>query len=50
MDQWKAGQFLKTLRDEKGITQAQLAEMLGTSNRSVFRWEKGPITQKAPSG
>lgn len=41
MNQQKVGQFLKELRNEKGITQAELAERLGVSNRSVSRWENG---------
>lgn len=41
MDQQKVGQFLKKLRNEKAITQEQLAEMLGVSNRSISRWENG---------
>lgn len=41
MNQEKIGQFLRELRKEKGITQAQLAETLGVANRSVSRWENG---------
>ena len=41
MDQKKIGGFLKELRNEKGITQEQLAEELGVSNRTVSRWETG---------
>ena len=41
MDQQKIGQFLRECRKEKGITQEQLAEMLGVANRSVSRWENG---------
>lgn len=41
MNQAKIGQFLKELRKEKGITQAQLAEILGVANRSISRWENG---------
>lgn len=41
MDQQKVGQFLKTLRSQKSITQAELAEILGVSNRSISRWENG---------
>lgn len=41
MDQIKIGSFLKELRNEKGLTQVQLAEQLNVSNRSVSRWETG---------
>lgn len=41
MDQQKIGRFLKELRKEKGITQAQFAEILGVTNRSISRWENG---------
>ena len=41
MDQQKIGGFLRELRGERGLTQEQLAEMLGVSNRSVSRWENG---------
>lgn len=41
MDQQKIGTFLKTLRLERHLTQAQLAEHLGVTNRSVSRWETG---------
>ena len=41
MDQQKIGSFLKELRMEKGLTQAELAEKLNTTNRSVSRWETG---------
>ena len=41
MNQKKIGSFLKELRNEKGITQEQFAEILGVSGRSVSRWETG---------
>ncbi|MCM1183838.1 MAG: helix-turn-helix domain-containing protein [Roseburia sp.] len=41
MDQKKTGQFIKTLRREKQMTQEQLAEIMGVTNRSVSRWENG---------
>lgn len=39
MDMQKIGNFLKTLRKEKGLTQEQLAEILGVAGRTVSRWE-----------
>ncbi len=41
MDQKKIGTFLKTLRNEKGITQEQLAEKMYVAPRTVSRWETG---------
>lgn len=37
----KIGTFISVLRKEQGLTQEQLAEQLGISNRSVSRWENG---------
>ncbi len=41
MNPKKIGTFFKQLRNEKGITQEQLAEILGVSGRTVSRWETG---------
>ena len=41
MDQKKTGAFLKKLRNEKGLTQAELARQFNVTNRSVSRWETG---------
>jgi transcriptional regulator with XRE-family HTH domain len=41
MNQKAIGLFLKQLRNEKRITQEQLAEVLGVSGRTVSRWETG---------
>lgn len=41
MNQKKIGAFLKELRKEKGLTQEQLSEQLGITNRTVSRWENG---------
>lgn len=39
MDQKKTGLLLKELRNEKGLTQEQFAEIVNVSNRTVSRWE-----------
>lgn len=41
MDQGKIGRFIAALRKEKGMTQAQLGERLGVSNKAVSKWENG---------
>lgn len=41
MESRKTGNFICSLRKEKGYTQARLAEILNVSNRTVSKWEKG---------
>ena len=41
MDTVKIGRFLAELRRENKLTQEQLAEKLGTSNKTISRWENG---------
>lgn len=41
MDTIKMGKFLKELRKEKGLTQEQLGEKIGVTNKTVSRWENG---------
>ena len=41
MDQQKIGEFLKTLRKEKDLTQEELADKMNVSRRTVSRWETG---------
>ncbi len=41
MDTKKIGRFLKVLRNEKNMTQEQLAERMYVSGRTVSRWETG---------
>ena len=41
MDTIKIGKFLKELRKEKGLTQEQLGEKVGVTNKTVSRWENG---------
>lgn len=41
MDQEKIGTFIAELRKEKNMTQEQLAEKMGVTNKSISRWENG---------
>ena len=41
MDLVKIGRFLAELRKERGLTQAELGEKLGVTNKTVSRWETG---------
>lgn len=41
MNQEKIGKFIAEKRKEKKLTQAQLGEKLGVSDRSVSKWENG---------
>ena len=41
MDQVKIGKYIAEKRKDLGYTQAQLAEKLGMSDKSVSKWERG---------
>ena len=41
MDTKKVGIFLKHLRSESGLTQEQLGERIGVTNKTISRWETG---------
>lgn len=41
MDQVRIGRFIAEKRKEQGLTQAQLAEALGITDRAVSKWETG---------
>lgn len=41
MDQVKIGNFISELRKEKGLTQKQLAEGIGVSDKTISKWECG---------
>ncbi|MDE6242306.1 MAG: helix-turn-helix transcriptional regulator [Anaeroplasmataceae bacterium] len=41
MDMKEIGKFLAELRHEYGLTQEQLGEELGVTNKTVSRWENG---------
>ena len=41
IDQIKIGKFIAAKRKEKSITQAEVAESLGITDRAVSKWERG---------
>ena len=41
MDQGKIGRFIAARRKEQGLTQLQLGEQLGITDRAVSKWETG---------
>ena len=41
MNQEKIGKFIAALRKKQNLTQEQLAEKLGVTDKSVSRWENG---------
>ena len=41
MNQMVTGKFISQKRKEKNLTQEQLAEKLGVSNKTVSKWETG---------
>ena len=41
MDQIKIGEFIKIKRKEINMTQNELAEKLGVTDRAISKWENG---------
>ncbi len=41
MNQILTGKFIAQKRKEKNLTQEQLAEKIGVSNKTVSKWETG---------
>ena len=41
MDQLKIGKFIADCRKQKNLTQMQLAEKLGITDKAISKWERG---------
>ena len=41
MDQIKIGKFIAACRKEQGLTQLQLADKLGITDKAISKWERG---------
>ena len=41
MNQIKIGKFIQLLRKDKNLTQAELANRIGVSDRAISKWENG---------
>ena len=41
MDQLKIGKFIAACRKQKELTQMQLAERLGITDKAISKWERG---------
>ena len=41
MNDYRFGNFICKLRTEKGLSQSELGEMLGVTNKAVSKWENG---------
>ncbi len=39
IDQKKTGLFINEMRKEKGLTQKQLADEIGVSDKAISKWE-----------
>ena len=46
--QWNS-QYIQALRRHLGLTQCQLAEMLGTRQQTISEWEKGMYQPRGTS-
>ena len=43
MDNYITGATVKRLREEKGLTQSQLADLIGVGSKAVSKWETAKV-------
>ena len=41
MDKEKIGEFISVLRKEREMTQKELADKLGLTDKAISKWERG---------
>lgn len=41
MNQYLTGKTIKNLREKRGLTQLDLAELLDVSDKAISKWETG---------
>lgn len=41
MDQTRTGALIRALRQQKNLTQRQLADAIGVGDKAVSKWERG---------
>ncbi len=46
MDQEKIGKFLYNARKKKNLTQKELADKIGVTNKAISKWENGILLFK----
>ena len=46
MDLLSIGNFIAQLRKQNGLTQEQLGEQIGVTNKTVSRWERSALRTK----
>ena len=49
MDQTRTGALIRALRQQKNLTQRQLADAIGVGDKAVSKWERGCGAPDIPS-